>query len=366
MTSSFETDLYLGSYTQAHPFVPEARGEGILVCDFDPHTGKLQRRQRVGGILNPACLALDDTGAHVLAVSENFDATGAVHAYRRQPDGRLSAAGAQPAEGRTMCHVCAMPGGWVCATSYMDGKLAVFRFRGGMIGPCEKSFCYEGKSVNASRQESSHAHQAVISPDARWLYVCDLGADRIWAHVFDHDKGGITPPSPESVATPAGSGPRHLVFHPSVPRAYVICELTAHLLTYDWEASTGRLTLIDNQPSLPREWHGEPAAAAIRLHSSAKALYVSNRNHDSLTAFRLDHEGGATFAACIPSAGKTPRDFAFEPSGRWLLAANQDSDSVAVHEIDPGSGLPSMRPPGVTPVATPVSVLFASPPPKSL
>lgn len=362
MKNPFETDLYLGSYTQAHPFVPNARGEGILVCGFDSHTGKLKLRQRVGGVLNPTYLALDETGTHVLAVSENFDATGAVHVFRRQPDGRLSAAGAQPAEGRAMCHVCVMPGGLICATSYTDGKVAVFRFRDGMLGPCEKLFCYEGKSVNAARQESSHAHQAVMSPDARWLYVCDLGADRIWGHVFDNGKGGIAPASPESVATPAGSGPRHLVFHPSVPRAYVICELTAHLLTYNWDASTGRLTLIDDQPSLPRDWNGEPAAAAIRLHPSAKALYVSNRNHDSLTAFRLDHDGGTTFAACIAAGGKKPRDFACDPSGRWLLAANQDSDNVAVHEIDPSSGLPRKRAPELVPVATPVSVLFAGPP----
>lgn len=356
---SSESTVYFGSYTQPHPFVPEAGGAGIVICGFDARSGKLERRQMIGGVLNPSYVALDATRAHVFAVSEDFDAHGTVHVFRRLPDGRLAAAGVRPAEGRAMCHVCALPGGGVCATSYADGSLAVFPFRDGGLGPCTSRFRYEGKSVHATRQESSHAHQSVVSPDGRRLYVCDLGADRIWCHAIEGAGSNIAPASPDSVTTPTGSGPRHLVFHPTLPRAYVVCELNAHLLTYDWDAGSGRLTLADEQPSLPADWTGAPSAAAIRVHPSAAALYVSNRNHDSLAAFRLDRNGAAALTDQIPAGGKTPRDFAFDPSGRWLVAANQDSDTVAIHEIDPDSGLPVRRPPEIVPMGTPVCVLFA-------
>ena len=313
--------------------------------------------QAVGHVLNPSYLALDETGTYIFAASENFDKEGAVWVFRRQLDGRLVATGTRPSGGRATCHVCVTARGIVCASSYIDGSLSVFRFRNGTIGPRERLFHYQGKSVNAARQESSHAHQAGVSHDLHWLYVCDLGADRIWCHPITD--GGIAPALPNSVATPAGSGPRHLVFHPTHPRIYVICELNAHLLTYDWSTVNGLLTLVDDQPSLPNDWNGEPAAAAIRVHPSGTALYVSNRNHDSLTAFNLDTNGRAELACCIPAGGKAPRDLAVDPTGRWLLAANQKSNNLTIHPLDSKNNLPTGRTPVIAAIATPTCILFA-------
>ena len=36
--------------------------------------------------------------------------------------------------------------------------------------------------------------------------------------------------------------------------------------------------------------------------------------------------------------GKNPRDFAIDPSGKYLLAANQDSDSILVFRINQSTG----------------------------
>lgn len=351
------TDVYVGSYTQTHAYVPEACGAGLLVCSFDPQRGKLEVRQTVGGLLNPSYLALDQTGEYVVVTAENYDAEGLVCLFRRQSDGKLLETSRQPSGGLATCHVCALPDHKICASSYLDGVLAVFPLRNGIIGARESLFRYPGKSVNAARQETSHAHQAVVSPDQHWLYVCDLGADRIWRHPLVG--GGVAPASQNSVATPAGCGPRHLVFHPTLPRVYVLCELNAHLLTYDWDVSCGSLTLAEELASLPPDWKGEPSAAAIRVHPSAKALYVSNRNHHSLTAFSLDGDGRASLACSISAGGKTPRDFAIDPSGRWLLAANQKSNNIAIHAVDPETGLPIGGSAAIVDISTPVCVLFA-------
>lgn len=315
-------------------------------------------RQTVGGLLNPSYLALDPTEECLVVTAENYDAVGAVCAFRRQPDGKLTAAGTQPSGGLATCHVCALPDHKICASSYLDGVLAVFPLRNGILGPRESFFRYPGKSVNPARQETSHAHQAVVSPDLRWLYVCDLGADRIWCHPLAG--GSVAPALAESVATPAGSGPRHLVFHPTLPRVYVICELNAHLLVYDWDASCGSLTLAEEHASLPPGWKGEPWAAAIRVHPSGRTLYVSNRNHDSLTAFSLDGDGRASLACWIPAGGKTPRDFVIDPTGNWLLSANQESNNVAIHALDSETGLPAERAADVVEIATPICLLFAA------
>ena len=60
-----------------------------------------------------------------------------------------------------------------------------------------------------------------------------------------------------------------------------------------------------------------------------------------------------------PTQGKTPRNFGIDPTGRWLLAANQNSDSVVVFGVDPKTG--ALEPTGrqVT-VGAPVCVTFAS------
>jgi 6-phosphogluconolactonase len=348
--------VYLGTITQPVPFAPGARGAGIVGCALDPASGLLEPRSVTGGILNPNYLAADEGGGNLFAITCDLEAGCHVHAYRRGADGRLAATGVQPTGARVGCHICALPGGRVCATSYFDSSIAVFPVRDGALGPREFHVRYEGRGVNASRQEDSHAHQAVVSPDGRWLYVCDLGTDRIWCHAIGG--GRVGPASPDSAATPAGCGPRHLAFHPRLARAYVICELNAHVLTYDWRASDGRLSLLGDAPSLPSGWKGEPAGAAIRAHPSGAALYVSNRNHDSLDFFTLDREGRPARAGHIASGGECPRDFGIDPSGRWLLAANQNSNNVAVHELDPETGLPAGRAPGIFPVDTPASVLL--------
>ncbi len=348
--------VYIGSYTRPHRFQPKACGEGIVVCDLDRETGRLERRQTLDGILNPAYLALDRSREYVIAASENLDSEGMVCTFRRGADGRLTASGTRASGGIATCHVCATPDGKICASSYLDGGVAIYPFRDGSLGPAERQFRYLGRSVNPERQEASHAHQAVVSPDRRWLYVCDLGADRVWRHPITD--GNIAPALPDSTGTPPGSGPRHLVFHPVLHRLYLLGELNAHLLTYQWDRMDGQLTLVDEQATLPPDWTGQASAAAIKLHSSGKALYVSNRNHNSVAIFRLDENGGATLAGHIPSGGETPRDLSVDPSGGWLLAANQESNQVAAHRLDENTGLPQGVSPSITRISSPICILF--------
>ena len=348
--------VYIGSYTRPHRFQPKACGEGIVVCDLDRETGTLHCRQTLDGILNPAYLALDHSREYLIAASENLDSEGMVCAFRRGADGRLTPSGTQASGGIATCHVYATPAGKICASSYLDGGVAIYPFREGSFGVAERQFRYAGRSVNPERQEASHAHQAVVSPDGRWLYVCDLGADRIWRHPIT--AGNIAPALPDSTRTPPGSGPRHLVFHPVLPRLYLLGELNAHLLTHLWDRTDGQLTLVDEQATLPPDWTRKPSAAAIKLHPSTKALYVSNRNHNSVAIFQLDENGGATMACRVPCGGETPRDIAVDPSGRWLLTANQESNNVAAHRLNENTGLPQGISPSITRILSPACILF--------
>jgi 6-phosphogluconolactonase len=57
--------------------------------------------------------------------------------------------------------------------------------------------------------------------------------------------------------------------------------------------------------------------------------------------------------------GKTPRNFAIDPTGKFLLAANQESNNIVVFRIDAVTG--ALSPTGDTvEVPAPVCIIFAS------
>ena len=49
--------------------------------------------------------------------------------------------------------------------------------------------------------------------------------------------------------------------------------------------------------------------------------------------FAVTRDGKLTLEEHVPCGGKTPRNFNFDPTGRWLLVANQDSDNITIFEI---------------------------------
>jgi len=61
----------------------------------------------------------------------------------------------------------------------------------------------------------------------------------------------------------------------------------------------------------------------------------------------------------VSTTGKTPRGFGIDPSGAFLLAANQDSDSVVVFRIDPETGRLTATGQAVS-VGSPVAVAFVT------
>jgi 6-phosphogluconolactonase len=340
--------LLIGSYTQPEAHVPAGCGEGILTCALDLATGRIERRSVFGKILNPSYLAVDVVGRHVFAVSENISGSGEVHQFQIGEDGSLFPVAKQPTQAAATCHVCMLPNERLCAASYVGGCLDVYPMRDGKLTSASRIFRYEGRGANPHRQEASHAHQAVVAPGEKWFYVCDLGADCVWRHDIAAEN------SPVSCPMPPGHGPRHLVFHPLLPKIYVLGEMTGAVTVCDWDVRTGAMNVVATTRVLQKD----AAAAAIRIHPSRRALWISIRKTRSLLAFQLDENGVPTEAEEIPLNKGEPRDFAISSDGRWLVSANQSANDLAVIELDSATGLPMGRTPSRFAVPTPVSVLF--------
>lgn len=346
---SNELTLLVGTYTAGGEFVPGACGEGIVTCAFDSETGHFTRRAAFADIVNPSYLAWDSANGAVFAVSENFHADGAVWQFSLGNDGQLTPLGQHTARGAACCHVAILPGNQIAAASYFGGCTTIFPLSGGTLGTAERVITYEGRGANPQRQEASHAHQTVVSPNEKWFYVCDLGADRVWQH-----DPAVLEREPIGHAMPAGLGPRHLVFHPSLRRAFVLGELSGSIAICDWHPETGRLTVTSTTDPVEEN----AAAAAIRIHSSASALWISLRTHPALLVFPLDAHGNPGPATTISLTAGEPRDFIISPDGRWLIVATQSANELVVIGLDSATGQPNDSPHQKFHLNTPVSLLI--------
>jgi 6-phosphogluconolactonase len=181
------------------------------------------------------------------------------------------------------------------------------------------------------------AHAIVPDPSNRFVFVPHTGPDVIFQFRFDARTGRLSANEPAKLPTPKGTGPRHLVFHPSKPIAYVANEQGGSVTAYALDPKAGTLKPLQTVSTLPAEFRGTNACAEIRVHPSGKFLYVANRGHDSIAAFTLADDGRVSALGQEPTE-KTPRSFDLDPSGKYLFAAGESSGKLAAYGIDTSSG----------------------------
>ena len=198
---------------------------------------------------------------------------------------------------------------------------------------------HEGSSVNPERQEAPHPHSANVTADGRFLHVPDLGIDRVVTYRVEHGPARLTRIS--DAASAPGAGPRHLAFTPDGAFAYVMGEMASTIMAFRCE-SDGGLTHLQTLSSLPAGYSGETSTADVRMHPRGHVVYCSNRGHDSIAVFsdRTAARASSRRSGTCRPAASTPRGFNVDPTGTWLLAANEQSDSVFSFRVDGADGVP--------------------------
>jgi 6-phosphogluconolactonase len=218
---------------------------------------------------------------------------------------------------------------------------------------------HSGSSVDKERQEGPHAHWIGVSPDNRFALAADLGLDDVLVYQLDTTRGALIPNNPPYAQVKPGSGPRHFAFHPNGKFGYVLTEMAATVTAFTYQAKNGSLTAIQTVPTLPKDYSGPTEAAEIVVHPSGKFLYASNRaGVDTVTIFAIDSSKGTLKeTGRVSTKGRTPRNFAIDPTGAFLLAANEDSGNIVVFRIDPATG--ALTPTGAEEkVSAPVCITF--------
>jgi 6-phosphogluconolactonase len=362
--SSGKAQLYIGTYT--HDMGAGGKADGIYTADWDASTGALSPLRLAMKTANPSFMAVPPSRDALYAVNEDENDPqprggkgGSVTAFRRDlAAGKLTEKNVKPSGGSDPCHITVDRANQaVFVANYTSGSLTSFRVTPtGIEGPVFE-FSPHGHGPNKARQEGPHIHCVTLSPDERFLLVNDLGTDHIWIFHVDLKTAEL-----KQTAAPwqakAGSGPRHTHFHPNGKWVYSINELTSTVDLLAWDANNGTLKWLSQVPLRDSAFSGQSTGAELAVDRTGRFLYASNRGEDVLVVFAIDAaSGGLTFVQRIGCGGKNPRDFTLDPSEKWIVVANQDTQNVVVLARDPHSGKLSQTGRSYH-VGAPVGVLF--------
>lgn len=348
-SASAESFQFLvGSYTAD-------TSEGIYRMNFNSATGQIDAKPlQVIKSENPSWLTLSKDQRRLFVVNENGpgqkDPVGRVSSYAIDPKthalsliNQVQSLGNEPTHSSLSGDASHL---FVSNYSVMEdpgGTLAVLPVGSdGKLKPVVQMSAHPASRINLERQASNHVHSTVSSPDGRYVFSNDLGADKVFVYLFDPKANPdlpLTPAMTASVPLPAGSGPRHLLFSADGKHAWLTMEMSAQVAVFDYHdgvlTQTQLVDLAAGQPT------SDKAAAALHASADGKFLYVSNRGTaNQLLVFAIDPASGQLKELQRRSVeGDHPREFSLDPSGKFLLIANQKSNQIVVVERDDKTGL---------------------------
>lgn len=332
-------DFYIGTYGTG-------QSGGIYFCRLNAQTGEILLREKVIGIDNPSFLTISKGNRFLYAVNEvvemNGNPGGAVSSFAIDPqNGTLRYLNLQPTLGGSPCHISIdHTGNFALITNYSGGSVTILPvLPDGNLGKYVEFVQHTGHSISPYRQNAPHPHSIIVSPDNHYIFVPDLGLDKIMIYRFDHEKGTLRLNDTPHVSLKPGAGPRHFTFHPDGKFAYVINELDSTVTAFSYESHKGELKEIQTITTLPEDYAGINYCADIHIHPNGKFLYGSNRGHNSIAIFTINHETGIlTKAGYEPTQGDFPRNFAIKPAGKFLLVANQLGNNIVSFRINEETG----------------------------
>ncbi|MFD5098025.1 lactonase family protein [Streptomyces albidochromogenes] len=341
---------YIGSFTSGG-------GRGITVAAVDPATGALTPHTSLDAVVNPASLALAGGGGVLYAVSDTEP--GAVAAFRTGTDGSLTPLGTPVDAGGSGPTHLALAGRRLLTANYGAGSVSSFATGpDGSVSAPPAVLAHHGSGPDADRQRGPHAHQVLPDPGGRWVLSVDLGTDSVRVCALDGATGELRVHT-ETVLR-AGSGPRHLAFHPDGEVAYVLHELTPQMTVCRWDTVSGRL-----DPLMEVAIDPEGTAADERVHPSVVCVSPDGRfvraavrgGNTVLTYSLADGAEKPRLTSGVDCGGVWPRDLVTDPSGRRLYVVNEWSGDVTWFDVDAESGELSRA--GAVEVPAAACVLFS-------
>lgn len=340
---------YIGSFTSGG-------GPGITVAAVDPATGALIPRASVDTVVNPSCLAVAPETGVLYAVSDAE--AGAVAAFRTGTGGDLTPLGpAVGVAGSGPTHL-SVAGDRLFTANYGSGSVSSLALGpDGSLTGAPVVLAHHGAGPDADRQRGPHAHQVLPVPGGRWLLGVDLGTDSVRVYAPDRATGELRVHG-ETVLR-AGSGPRHLAFHPGGEVVYVLHELEPQMTVCRWDPADGRLDPLAEVAIDPEGApHGERVyPSVVCVPSDGRFVRAAVRGGNTVLTYSLaDGAEKPRLTSSVDCGGVWPRDLVADPSGRRLYVANEWSGDVTWFDVDADSG--RLRRAGAVEVPAAACVVF--------
>ena len=337
--------ILVGTYSQPEEGRP-GNGEGIYSVRFDAEMGSFGVPELRAKCLNPSWLELSPDRKTLFAVCEVFAIDQpTVSSFEIHKGGILRKLSKRPTRGELPCHLAFDPyNSRLASAQYWTGDVEIFSVE---VAELQTSSQFHWSGPNVTRQVGPHAHFVVFSDKGNVLHMIDLGSDRVISIRLESDNS-ISETS--ILHLPAGSGPRHMALNGDASRAWLLCELDEALVLLKRDTLGWHIDKIQN--AFTSGGHKNSAAAAIRLSTDQRHFYVSERRRSRIAGFQFDGK-----KICeIDSGGLAPRDIIVTKDGRWVIAANQLSNTLTSFSRNPISG--ELLPTGnACDIGSPVSVL---------
>jgi 6-phosphogluconolactonase len=348
--------VYFGTYTATV-------SKGIYACRFRPSTGKLTLLGVAAESPNPSFLAIRPDHRFLYAVNwkgSDTIAGNTVSAFAIDPKtAKLTFLNKVSSKGEMPTHLAIdTSGSTLVVANYGSGTVAAFPIaKEGGLGEATFLDQHFGPPV-AVHGGVPHAHDVLFALDQRFVFIAELGLDRVYTYRLNAAAHTLAPHNPPFASTAPGSGPRHLALHPNEKFLYVNNETSSTVTIFTREGDGGALKELQTISTLPPDFHGSNSTAEIQIDRGGRFLYVSNRGHDSIAVFSVDAASGKLAPVeHVSTQGKTPRNFSLDPTGGYLFAANENSSNVVLFRVNRDTG--RLTPAGqILDIPSPSCVIF--------
>ena len=330
--------LYVGTYTNGD-------SEGIYQFQFNTETGDLSNKKLAVSTENPSFITFSPDKKHIYAAGEG--STSAVSAFKVIEDGQLQFINMVNSNGKGPCHISVNnTGERAVVSNYGGGTVSTYTIENnGALNEASQVFNHNTDSL------VSHAHSAQFYE--KDLFVSDLGRNAVYKYQLDNDNYKLADSS--IVKMTDNAGPRHFSLTKDGQFIYIINEY-ANTVTSGKKTAEG-FELLQDISTLDDNFKEKSYCADIHLSKDEQFLYGSNRGENSIVVFKRDtNTGKLEKTQNISVHGDWPRNFTIDPSGKFLLVANQKSHNISVFKIDNISGKLTFL--NSTELPTPVCLLF--------
>ena len=324
-------ELLVGTYS-------DEESKGIYKYHFNVATGELSDKLLLAEQTSPTFLCISKDRSTVYSVNRPDPATTTVYKWNENRTALLEQS-THLSEGEGPCYVALNEAeNLLGVANYASGNIAVYPLdSSGAISGETQIRQHSGSGPFLPNQQSPHAHCTMFDASGRFLYVSDLGIDKVLLYRIDADRKLQEPTL--ALSMDPGDGPRLIISHPEKNQVFIINELSSSVVSVTVDTETGIFTRIDKQSTLPPDFEGKNACGDIRLSNDGRFLYASNRGHNSIAIFAVTEEGKMSLVHNEPVQGDWPRNFTLSPNGKFLLVANRRSNNIVVFEVDSQSGL---------------------------